>query len=184
MKDKINQLRTLVDELEREADASASANAVRVLSGLELPDILMDIVDLLLPNLTPYQATIYLYLLRHSVIATGNPYLRVSSYRLQNVFKSAYAESRSGATAASQPKISKTLRQLESLGAIRKEGEPNREGTLYRVLLPEEIEACQKMRMERVAVEPLVQVPDHEIDYYNVRANRVRVYERDSYKCQ
>lgn len=184
MRDKLNQVRALLDELEQEANASADASAIRVLSGLELPDILMDMVDLLLPNLTPYQATIYLYLFRHSVIATGTPYIRVSSYRLQNVFKSAYAESRSGGTAASQAKISKTLRQLESLGAIRKEGEPNRDGTLYRLLLPEEIESCEKLRKERAAAEPPVRVSNHEIDYYNVRANRVHVYERDGYKCK
>ena len=46
-----------------------------------------------------------------------------------------------------------TLRALEGIGAIRKEGEPNRDGTLYRVLIPEEIEACRRFRAERVAAE-------------------------------
>jgi hypothetical protein len=33
---------------------------------------------------------------------------------------------------------------LESIGAIRKEGEPKRDGTRYRMLVPDEIEACRK----------------------------------------
>ena len=36
-----------------------------------------------------------------------------------------------------------TLRALEEIGAIQKLGEPNRQGTLYRVLIPDEIEACR-----------------------------------------
>ena len=34
-----------------------------------------------------------------------------------------------------------------------KHGEPNRQGTLYRVLIPDEIEACRKFRAERMAEE-------------------------------
>lgn len=39
---------------------------------------------------------------------------------------------------------------LEKIGAIRKEGEPNRDGTLYRVMIPDEIESCRKFRAERM----------------------------------
>jgi hypothetical protein len=52
------------------------------------------------------------------------------------------------------------------MGAIRKENEPNREGTLYRVMLPEEIEACQQRRHELHEVT----APSEgslEPDYYN-----------------
>ncbi|MGO8814199.1 MAG: HNH endonuclease [Terriglobia bacterium] len=75
------------------------------------------------------------------------------------------------------------LRALETIGAIRKEGEPNRDGTLYRVLVPDEIEACRKFRAERTTADPLPDVDPSEIDYYNVRENRVKVFERDSYQC-
>ena len=70
------------------------------------------------------------------------------------------------------------------LGAIRKEGEPNRDGTLYRVLIPDEIEACRKFRSERATVEPEPKIADADIDYYNVRENRTKIYERDLYKCR
>ena len=47
--------------------------------------------------------------------------------------------------------IQNSLRGLQLIGAIQKEGEPNREGTLYRVLTPEKIEACEKYRAQRLA---------------------------------
>jgi hypothetical protein len=72
---------------------------------------------------------------------------------------------------------------LEKIGAIRKEGEPNRDGTPYRVLIPDEIEACRKFRAERTATEPKPEIADADIDYYNVRENRIKVYERDGYQC-
>jgi hypothetical protein len=81
-------------------------------------------------------------------------------------------------------KVQETLRALETIGAIRKEGEPNREGTLYRVLIPDEIAACRDFRSERMASEPELAFPPTGIDYYNVRENRMKVYERDGYSCR
>ena len=75
------------------------------------------------------------------------------------------------------------MKGLEISGAIRKEGEPNRDGTLYRILLPEEIDACKVARAQREVVS-LPSVAPQDIDYYNVRENRAKVYERDGYKCR
>jgi len=76
------------------------------------------------------------------------------------------------------------LARLESIGAIRKEAEPNRDGTPYRVLIPDEIEACRKFRAERAAQEPKPKPAAGAIGYYNVRENRINVYEREGYKCR
>src|SRR5208283_546069 len=84
----------------------------------------------------------------------------------------------------SQTQVRETLAALESVGAIRKEAEPNRGGTLYRVLVPDEIEACRNHRAARAAAEPKPEVSESELDYYNVRENRIKVYERDGYKCR
>jgi hypothetical protein len=84
----------------------------------------------------------------------------------------------------SEEKVRESFRALEIIGAIRKEGEPNRDGTLYRVLIPDEIEACRKFRAERTAVEPKPEIDAADIDYYNARENRIKVYERDAYKCR
>ncbi|HXN53250.1 MAG TPA: HNH endonuclease [Candidatus Acidoferrum sp.] len=84
----------------------------------------------------------------------------------------------------SEGKVREIFRALESIGAITKQGEPNRDGTPYRVLIPDEIEACRKLRAERKAAEPKADVKESEIDFYNVRENRIKVFERDAYKCR
>ena len=60
--------------------------------------------------------------------------------------------------------MQETIRALESIGAIRKEGEPTRDGTLYRVLVPDEIEACRKFRSERMSSELELKFPSSGID--------------------
>ena len=185
MKDAISKIRGLLDTLEHEAERDSETETLRVFSGLELPDIIRDVVDLLVPELRPYEAAFYLYLLRHSVIETGNPYVRASRRRLQDgVVKSTYTGTTKGGTGIlSYSTVQLTLDSLEAIGAIRRESDPDRDGTLFRVLLPEEIEICQKRRKEQNKNEP-VAASENEADFYNVRENRLKIYERDGYKCQ
>ena len=72
------------------------------------------------------------------------------------------------------------MHALEEIGAIQKLGEPNRQGTLYRILIPDEIEACRKFRRERLAEElalfPVSNKGQHE--------KRMQVFERDGYTCR
>ena len=84
----------------------------------------------------------------------------------------------------SEEKFREIVRALEVAGALRKEGESTRDGTLFRVLIPDEIEACRRFRAERMATEPKPEIPATDIDFYNVRENRIKVYERDAYKCR
>jgi len=49
MQEQIEKIRALLSELEKEVQPGAVAEAMRVFSGLELPDIVRDIVDLLMP---------------------------------------------------------------------------------------------------------------------------------------
>lgn len=138
MRDRIDKIRELLSELETESQPDATLETMRVFSGLELPDIVRDIVDLLMPSLKPYEAAFYWHLFRHSVVETGTPLLRIGFRGLQTgVIRSAYADGRSGGKELGSTKMSEktsrdTLRGLEELGAIRKEGDANRDGTLYR----------------------------------------------------
>ena len=59
MTNKIEEIRTLLSELEGELQPDAANETMRVFSGLELPDIVRDIVDLLIPCLKPYEAAFY-----------------------------------------------------------------------------------------------------------------------------
>jgi hypothetical protein len=84
----------------------------------------------------------------------------------------------------SEHQVRVTIRGLEKIGAIRSEGEANKDGTLYRILIPDEIEVCREYRRNRATEEEKPQAPEAEADFYNVRANRIKVYERDEYKCR
>jgi hypothetical protein len=183
MKEHLNQIRQLLNEIEERSNSHTAIAADHDFSALELPIIIQEIVDDLQPLLTPYDAAFYWYLFRHSIAEDGNPHLRISTRNLRTaVVKSSYSNAM--ANTISLGKVTETLRALEVIGAIRKEGEPNREGTLYRVLIPDEIEACRKYRSERAARKPQAEIGGSEIDYYNVKGNRIKVYERDNYTCR
>jgi 5-methylcytosine-specific restriction endonuclease McrA len=170
-----------LDQLESEIELTRESASVQALSGLELPDIMRDIVDLLWPQLTPYHAAIYMYLFRHSILADGTTLVRISTKRL----RSGVIESASGKSSIlSEEKVRSTLSELEKIGAIQKQGEPNREGTPYRVFLPEKIEICRGAREKLREVPKPASVKEQDVDYYNIRENHLRIYERDNYKCQ
>ncbi|MBI3710738.1 MAG: HNH endonuclease [Proteobacteria bacterium] len=185
MKEKFDKIRAALNDLEKELPSDESRRALREFSAFELPEIIKDIADFLTPLLTPYQAIFYWYLFRHSIIARGEQYTRVGSRTFLNgVVKPA----RAGFADNPTPKVSLdhvrgSLRVLEKIGAIRKEGEPNQEGTLYKVLIPEEIEACRKAMKARQTAEHKAVDIKVEVDYYNVRENRHKIFERDGYRC-
>lgn len=180
MNPRIEKIRQLLIELEAEPQLRSVGD--RGFSALELPGIVQAIVDDLQPLLTPYDAAFYWFLFRHSIARDGNPLLRVSTRGLQRaVVRSSYSQAEENAV--SLGKVQETLRALEQIGAIRKEGEPNRHGTQYRVLVPDEIKACRELRAERLSAEPALMFPatgDHED---KTRKARTLIFERDGYAC-
>ena len=161
MNQRIEKIRQLLNELEAEPNALASGE--RDFSALELSTIIQQIVDDLQPLLTPYDAAFYWFLFRHSIAKDGDPHLRVSTRHLRTaVVKSSYSQAEENPV--SLGKVQDTLRALEAIGAIRKEDEPNRDGTLYRVLIPDEIEACRKYRAERQSSEQQLKFPSSGIE--------------------
>jgi hypothetical protein len=180
----IGQIQTLLAQLETSVVQADTANEFRAFSGLELPDIMCDVVDLLMPELKPYELALYIYFLRHSIIANGTPHFRASRRGLQSgVVKSAYAaQTKGGSGEMSYAAIQQAMTGLVAIGAIRQEGEATREGTLYRTLLPEEIGVCQRRRAEQSERSTVI-ATESEADFYNVRENRLKIYERDDYQC-
>jgi hypothetical protein len=179
MKDHLDHIRQLLNEIEEQTILGTPLADDHNFSALELPLIIQEIVDDLQPLLTAYQAAFYWYLFRHSIAKNGNPLLRMSTPGMKEIIRNSR-----GGGAISRQQVQDTLTELQSVGAIRKEGEPNRDGTLYRIFIPDEIETCRKFRAERTATEPKAEVSESEADYYNVRENRIKVYERDEYKCR
>ena len=155
-------MRRLLRELEAEMSMGNRAETADATSS-ELAIIIQQIVDDLQPLLTPYDAAFYWFLFRHSIAKDGRPFLRVSTRHLSRaVVRSSYSQAEENTI--SLGKVQETIRALEGIGAIRKEGEPNREGTLYRVMLPNEIEACRQFRAERSVAEPELLFPSTGIE--------------------
>lgn len=176
----IDRIRELLDLIERESDKKVEGSFKRSFELFELPEIISSIVDYLQPLLLPYEAAVYWYLFRHSIVETGDIYVRFSTYGIR---KSVITSSSGQASSLALQTVQKALGGLEEKGAIKKSGDTNREGTLYRVFLPEEIELCQK-GMEIVQKEQLPKIdPKKELDFYNIKENRLKVFERDGYKC-
>lgn len=140
MSDEIAQTRALLASLELKIGVSPGEAVLRDFAALEMPEILSDVIDYLMPQLKPYEAAFYFYLFRHSILASGTQYIRVSVRGM----KSIVASPRTGAeTGTSYSQVATCLKHLEDKAAIRKEAEPNREGTLYKVFIPKEIESCR-----------------------------------------
>jgi HNH endonuclease len=177
MSNEIDQIRRLLDELEQQTQSGSSDEQPPIWHDGEISQLLGDVVDYLQPLLTPYQAAFYWHLLRHSLLK-GSGLVRVSTRGLgRGVVKSARSET------VSQGQVKELLSGLESVGAIRKEAEPNRDGTLYRVLAPEQIEASRRFREEKQSIFESPAATESQADYYNVRENRLKIYERDGYVC-
>lgn len=178
---RIEKIRQLLNELDSENRTQSAGD--RGFSALEMPHIVQQIVDDLQPLLTPYDAAFYWFLFRHSIARDGSPFLRVSTrYLRRAVVRSSYSQAVENSV--SLGKVQETLRALEQIGAIRKESEPNRHGTEYRVLVPDEIDACRKYRAERLTVEPALMFPSGDDREDEARERRLRVFERDGYICR
>lgn len=182
MKDQIEEIRRLLDGIEAEHESCAPAEMTGF-HAFDLPVVIQEIVDDLQPLLSPYEAAFYWYAFRHSIARNGNPHVRLSGKALRRgVAKSSYSTAIDNTI--SEGKVREIFRALEVIGALRKEGEPNRDGTPYRVLTPDEIPACREYRSQRLVIQQPVEVVPNDVDFYNVRENRLRVFERDEYKCK
>jgi hypothetical protein len=182
MDDKINQIKQLLDEIKKSRNLKSEQAFQESFELFELPEIISSIIDYLQPLLLPYESSIYWYMFRHSILIDGDNHIRISTRGLgkpKTVVKSSSGQSEGISYGAVQD----ALRGLEEKLIIKKVGDTNREGTLYEIYLPEEIEIC-RARMKEITIEELPIIdPKKEADYYNIKENRQKVFERDGYKC-
>jgi hypothetical protein len=133
--------------------------------------IVEQFVDCLSPELTPYEASFYLYLLRNSFIKTGTLEVRIGK---RTIAAGHGKSSRGEGTAYAH--VSEILKKLEEKGCI-KIGDTNREGTLYIINLPKDIPSVAEK-----LVAPLPQ--DIQEDYFSIPEKRQEIFSRDKWVCQ
>jgi hypothetical protein len=134
----------------------------------DLQKIFEQFIDLLLPELTPFEATVYIFFLRHSLFGEKRE-IRIGQRTLAKAWTSPRA-----AETTSRAHILRTVKGLEEKGVI-KIGDTNRDGTLYTVFLPKEISSVK---------EKLVAVDDPvEDNYFKDPQKRTEIFERDNYRC-
>lgn len=135
-----------------------------------LNKIIIEFVDYLLPELTPYQTTMYLLLLRKSLLENDSREIRIGKRTLANYFgKGTRGEK------TNYEHISKQLKGLEQNGCIEI-GDTTREGTIYKIKLPNEI----TLVAEKIA---LVKEPIVIEDYFTDPVKRKLIFERDNWTC-
>lgn len=183
MKEEIEKIRELLIAIEK-SDISKDNDSIKETFDLfELPQIIKDVVDFLQPIISPYEMDIYWFMFRHSIIEQGDVYLRVSNGRLAKGIGTKFKTIDKQNSRFGEKTVAENLRSLENIGAIQKAGDTNREGTLYKIFLPEEIEACkEKMKLQQSEELPVID-PKKELDYYNIKENRLKIFERDKYLC-
>jgi hypothetical protein len=133
--------------------------------------VIRELVDYLLPELTPYEATMYLFILRHTFLNDGAQSIRIGKRTIAARFAKGSRGERSNFE-----HITNLLKRPEEKGCL-KIGDITREGSLYTLVPPREIP---------VVIEKLVaSTPAAENnDYFSDEAKRREVFERDNWTCQ
>jgi hypothetical protein len=179
MKNKIEQIKNLLVEIENEAGDEVSQQFTKNYNALELPSIVSSVVEYLHPLLTPYEIAVYWYLFNRSIVQTGEQYARASTRGMTAIAKSASGQS----DELSYGVLKRTIDALKEKEVVLVVGDTNREGTLYKVAIPDEIPLCKELMVQRASEEVSIIETKKELDFYNVQENRLKVFERDGYKC-
>ena len=125
--------------------------------------IIEQFVDYLSPELTPYEASFYLYLLRNSFVRNGTLEVRIG----KRTIAAGHGKSSRGEETA-YAHVSEILKKLEEKRCI-KIGDTNREGTLYIINLPKD--------MPSVAEKLAAFLPeDIEEDYFSDPEKRQEIF--------
>ncbi|MDD4873469.1 MAG: HNH endonuclease [Dehalococcoidales bacterium] len=133
-----------------------------------LQKIIEQFVDFLMPALTPYEASLYIFFLRNSHIKNNSPEIRIGKRTIAENISSVRA------ITTNYAQVTKLVDGLEGKGCI-KIGDTNRDGTLYNIFLPEEIPSVK----EKLAItaDPV------EEDFFTNPEKRKEIFERDKYTC-
>ena len=139
--------------------------------GQNTKQIIFDFVDFLMPELTPYESSLYLYFLRNTVLEGKSNELRVG----KRTIAKKYGIGIKGQI-ISFKNVTKQLENLERKGCI-KIGNSTRMGTLFSVILPRDT----PLVAEKIAS---ISVEEQDEDYFTDTKKRQVIFETDKWICQ
>jgi HNH endonuclease len=177
----IQKIELAISKIRKEHESSSTTTQADEIVA-EIPELVKEIIAYLQPLLTPYEAAYYWHLFTKTIVENKR---QEGVFSIRGLCSGVIWPSRATqATSVPQTVVSELMASLESKGVIAKIGEPTRSGTAYKIFMPEQIEICrQQMQKAQAAVADVPVDVDSQIDYYNVRANRLSLYERDGYTC-
>jgi len=138
---------------------------------LDIKEVVEQFIDYLMPDLTPYEANLYLFLLRYSYLNNNVSQVRIGKRTIaEKIGKSARTNE-----SISYVQVTKTLKGLEGKGVISI-GNTEREGTLYTILLPGQVPSVKEKLTKSNASRK-------NEDYFTNPEKRRYLFERDKYIC-
>jgi 5-methylcytosine-specific restriction endonuclease McrA len=141
---------------------------------INIEKTIKEIIDYLAPLQFPYEQSVYNYLFRWSYLETGRKYCRKGKRTIAAEIGEAKRSKRKAKI--SYHAICENIDSLAKKGHI-KVGDVTRDGTLYTVLLPKEIDGCiELMRKKKVA-------KSNNVDYFNNPDKRLEIFKRDNWQC-
>jgi len=133
-----------------------------------LKSTIEQLVDLLMPELTPYETSLYIFFIRSSFL-NDTTTVRIGKRTIAEKYGKG---SRGDKT--NYAHVSKILKGLEEKGCI-KVGDTNRDGTLYTIISPNKIPI--------VAEKMAIVLDSEEEDYFTKPEKRKELFERDKWVC-
>jgi hypothetical protein len=136
-----------------------------------IKQIVQDFVDYLMPALSPYESSLYIFLLRVTFLKDGSNQVRIGKRTIAERFGTG-----SQGAEISFFQVTKVLKKLESKGCIMI-GDTVRDGTMYTLVLPHDIPLVK----EKIAATAPI---DQEEDFFTNPEKRSAIFERDNWVCQ
>jgi hypothetical protein len=137
----------------------------------EIKSIITNFVDFLLPELTPYETSLYLYLLRNSLFENNSQKIRIG----KRTMAKGYGKGSRGVK-TNYAHMTKVISGLEKKGCLSI-GDTTKEGTEYTINLPYNIPIVK----EKIATK---QPEAREEDFFTEPQKRKILFERDNWICQ
>ena len=123
-----------------------------------------------MPQLSPHEASLYIFLFRRSFLDVGESKVRIG----QRSIAQPYGRGPKMAVPSRQH-ILRQVKSLQQKGCL-KIYDTNRDGTLYEIILPEFVPSV--VEKLRILEQPVV-----EEDFFNDQTKRKAVYDRDGWLC-